>query len=153
MKKIIFVCYGNICRSPIAEFVMKDLIAKANHSEEFEVKSAGCHAVVGSSMSNGTRTQLTKHNIPFTKKSANQLTKADYQIYDYIIGMDKSNVDDMKLIFDGDTDNKVHLMMSFAGENRDVADPWYTDDFDTTYEDILKGCQALLNKILSDSQN
>ena len=147
MIKIMFVCFGNICRSPMAEFVMKDLVRKADLSNKVIIESAGCHASVGTPMSSGTREQLNLHNIPFTKKKSAQLKKSDYNIYDYIIGMDKSNVDDMKYLFDGDSLGKVHLMMKFAGENRDVDDPWYTDDFSATYSDIIKACSGLL-KIL-----
>ena len=142
-----FVCFGNICRSPMAEFVMKDLIGKAGLSNEILVESSGTHPAVGTPMSDGTRKQLQKHDISFTKKKSAQLKKSDYEIYDYIIGLDKSNVEDIKYIFDGDPINNVHLLLDFAGEHRDVDDPWYTDDFATTYIDVLNGCRALLYKI------
>ena len=151
MTKIMFVCFGNICRSPMAEFVMKDLISKAGLSNKIIVKSSGCHAEVDTPIYSGTREQLRAHNIPFNKnKRSIQLLKTDYKIYDYIVGMDRSNIDDMKYIFYDDPDKKVHLLLDFVGEHRDVADPWYTDDFETTYADVLKGCEALLEKIKSN---
>ena len=148
MKKIMFVCFGNICRSPMAEFVMKDLINKAGLSDKIFVKSSGCHPSVGTPMYHDTREQLRKHNIPFTDKHSAQLLKSDYNSYDYIIGMDRDNINDMQYIFDGDPNNKVHLLLEFAGENRDVDDPWYTDDYETTYKDVLKGCKALLHSLV-----
>ena len=149
IKKIMFVCYGNICRSPMAEFVMKNLLEKAGLSNEILVESSGTYPSVGTPMSNGTRSQLKLHDIPFTKKTSAQLTKSDYDIYDYIIGMDRSNIEDIKYIFDSDPKEKVHLLLDLAGEHRDVADPWYTDDFDTTYIDVVKGCKALLYKLIN----
>ena len=148
MLKIMFVCFGNICRSTMAEFVMKDLVAKSSLSNEIIVESAGTHPSVGTPIHRGTRSQLQKHNIPYnTNKTSVQLTKADYKIYDYIIGMDKSNVEDIKYIFGGDPDNKVYLLLDFVNEHRDVDDPYYTDDYATTYVDVLKGCKALLESI------
>ena len=153
MKKVMFVCFGNICRSPMAEFVMKNLVEKAGMSDEILIKSAGTHPDVGTPMSHGTRTQLTLHEIPFSKKTSVQLNKSDYEIYDYIIGLDKSNVEDIKYIFGSDPENRVHLLLDFAGEHRDVDDPWYTDDFATTYVDVLKGCKALLYKLISSEKH
>ena len=147
MTKIMFVCFGNICRSTMAEFVMKDLVAKAGLSNEIIVESAGTHPSVGTPMHYGTQSQLRLHNIPFTKKTSVQLTKVDYQIYDYIVGMDKSNVEDIKYICGGDPDIKVDLLLDFANEHRDVDDPYYTDDYATTYVDVTKGCTALLATI------
>ena len=151
MINIMFVCFGNICRSPMAEFVMKDLVAKAGESDQFKIESSGCYPREGNPMSQGTREQLRLHNIAFTDKRAAQLKRSDYNKYDYIIGMDRSNVKDIKYIMDGDVDNKIYLLLKFAGENRDVDDPWYTDDFETTYADVLKGCRALLAKITTQS--
>lgn len=131
----------------MAEFVMKDLVSKANLSDKIVIKSSGCHPSVGTPMHNGTREQLRNQHIPFTEKHSAQLRKADYNDYDYIIGMDRENVSDMKYIFHGDPNNKIYLLLDFAGEHRDVDDPWYTDDYETTYKDILKGCKALLQKI------
>ena len=147
MIKIIFVCFGNICRSPMAEFIMKDLVEKAGLSDKIIVESAGCYPAVGTPMADGTSEQLKIHHIPFTKRTSKKLNESDYDIYDYIVGMDKENVDDIIHIVGGDKNNKVYLLLNFAGENRSVADPWYTDDYVTTYADIFKGCSALLNSI------
>ena len=147
MKKILFVCFGNICRSPMAEFVMKDLVNKAGLSDKILVDSAGCFPSVGTPMSNGTRQQLELNNIPFTKKYSVQLIKENYSEYDYIVGMDKENVLDIKDIIESDPDQKVYLLLKFAGEDRSVADPYYTDDYATTYVDVLKGCKAMLEII------
>ncbi len=154
MIKIIFVCFGNICRSPMAEFVMKDLVDKAGMSDKILVESAGCFPNVGTPMSNGTREQLELHKIPFNRKKSVQLVKTDYETYDYIIGMDRDNVDDIKYIFDipdYDPKDKVWLLLDFANEHRDVDDPYYTGDFATTYVDVLKGCKAFLSKLSSNN--
>ena len=145
--KIMFVCFGNICRSPMAEFVMKDLIRKAGLIDTVIADSSGCHPSVGTPMSEGTRRELQKHNIPFTRKTSAKLIRADYSTYDYIIGLDRSNVEDIIDIMGGDPDGKIHLLLTFAGEDRSVADPWCTDDYATTYVDVLKGCTALLEVI------
>ena len=149
MTKIIFVCFGNICRSPMAEFVMKHLVARAGREEDFLVESAGCHPAVGTPMSNGTAYELKRNHVPFERRTSKLLLASDYQKFDYLIGLDRSNVRDMKDICGGDSDNKIFLLMEFAGEPRDVADPYYTDDYTATYEDCLTGCEALLKKILT----
>ena len=147
MTKIIFVCFGNICRSPMAEFVMKQLVAQAGLEKNFRIESAGCHAAVGTPMSNGTARELKKNNVPFTRRTSVQLNSWDYEHFDYLIGLDRSNVHDMQEICGGDPDGKIFLLMDFAGEHRDVADPWYTDDYAETYRDVIAGCYALLKKI------
>ena len=148
MTKIIFVCFGNICRSPMAEFVMKHLVARAGLEKNFLIESAGCHPSVGTPMSEGTARELRKNNIPFTRRTSKLLLESDYKKFDYLIGLDRSNVWDMQDICGGDPDKKIFLLMEFAGENRDVADPWYTDDYAATYKDCLIGCEAFLEKIL-----
>ena len=147
MTKIIFVCFGNICRSPMAEFVMKHLVARAGLEKNFQIESAGCHPSIGTPLSNGTAHELKKNNIPFTRRTSEQLNSWDYEHFDYLIGLDRSNVRDMKDICGGDPDKKIFLLMDFAGEHRDVDDPWYTDDYATTYKDCLIGCEALLEFI------
>ncbi len=144
MTKIIFVCFGNICRSPMAEFVMKHLVARAGLEKNFLIESAGCHAAVGTPLSEGTARELKKNNVPFTRRTSKLLTAEDYSRFDYLIGLDRSNVRDMKDICGGDPDKKIFLMMDFAGEHRDVDDPYYTDDYAASYRDILIGCKALL---------
>ena len=128
----------------MAEFVMKDLAAKAGRSGEFEVASAATSAEeLGNGIHHSTRRVLTEKGIPFTQHYAQRITRADYERYDYIIGMDRNNIRDMTAFFGGDPDNKIHLLLSFAGVDRGVADPWYTGDFEKTYDDILIGCRAL----------
>lgn len=145
MKNILFVCHGNICRSTMAEFVMKDLVRKAGREEEFHIQSAATHRdEIGSDTHYGTKEILKLKGVPFTSRHAVQMVKADYEKYDLIIGMDSENMTYIKRIIGEDTKNKVHLLLSFAGEKRSVADPWYTGDFDKTYDDVVKGCTALL---------
>ena len=145
MKNILFVCHGNICRSTMAEFVMKDLVRKAGREEEFHIQSAATHRdEIGSDTHYGTKEILKLKGVPFTPRHAVQMVKADYEKYDLIIGMDSENMTYIKRIIGEDTENKVHLLLSFAGEKRSMADPWYTGDFDKTYDDVVKGCTALL---------
>ena len=145
MKNILFVCHGNICRSTMAEFVMKDLVRKAGREEEFHIQSAATHRdEIGSDTHYGTKEILQLKGVTFTPRHAVQMVKADYEKYAFIIGMDSENMTYIKRIIGEDTENKVHLLLSFAGEKRSVADPWYTGDFGKTYDDVVKGCTALL---------
>ena len=148
MTKIIFVCLGNTCRSPMAEFVMKHLVARAGLEKNFVIESAGCAPSIGASISEGTANVLREKNIPFQQREAKELLAGDYARFDYLIGLSRSNVRDMKEICGGDSDKKIFLMMDFAGEHRDVVDPWNGDseDYETTYRDVLIGCAALLEK-------
>ena len=139
MIKILFVCHGNICRSPMAEFVMKDLIKKAGLSDEFFIASA---ATSTEEIGNGVH-----YGISVDGKYAVQLKKSDYAKYDYIIGMDNYNLRNMKRMLPNDTENKIHLLLDWSDNPRDIADPWYTGDFDVTYNDVLEGCTALLKEI------
>ena len=142
--KILFVCHGNICRSPMAEFVMKDLAEKAGIGDKVYIASAATSSEeIGSPVHRGTVRELEKRGISCAGKYAVRLEKSDYGYYDYIVGMDLYNLKNMLRLFGGDPENKVRLLMSFAGESRDVDDPWYTHDFETTYRDILAGCSAL----------
>lgn len=149
MIKILFVCHGNICRSPIAEFVMKDLAAKAGLSDQFHIASAATSSEeiwngVGNPVYPPAKAKLAEHGISCEGKRAVQLTKADYGKYDYLIGMDSANLRNMLRIFGGDPENKICKLLSFAGSDRDIADPWYTGEFGAAYNDVLEGCQALL---------
>lgn len=150
MKKILFVCHGNICRSPMAEFVMKDMVRKAGLGHEILVDSKACRTdEIGSDTYYGTKNKLREEGIPFEPRHARQITYADYGTYDYIIGMDGENMRDLQRLTKGDPKRKTCRLLEFAGESRDVADPWYTDDFDATYRDVQKGCAALLEKLRS----
>lgn len=145
--KILFTCHGNICRSPMAEFVMKDILAKAGRTD-VAVESAALHTdEIGSDIHRGTRAKLIEKGIPFSPRRAWLLTAAKAREYDLIIGMDACNMADLRRLVYPEDRSKLRLMMEIAGESRDVADPWYTGDFDATYRDVAAGCKALLGKI------
>lgn len=153
MIKVLFVCHGNICRSPMAEFIMKDLVEKANLEQEIEIASAATSTEeIGNDIHYGTKGILNKYNIPFSRRGARQITKADYGYYDYLVGMDTANIRNMNQIFGGDPEKKIYKMLSFAGINRDVADPWYTGNFEETYQDVITGCKAMLQQITIDNR-
>ena len=146
--KILFVCHGNICRSPMAEFIMKDLVEKAGKSEKYEIASAATSTEeIGNSVYPPARQKLAEHGISCKGKTARQITKADYSYYDLIIGMDSYNMRNMLRCFGGDADGKVHKLMDFTSRQGDVADPWYTGNFDATWRDCLEGCTELLKKL------
>lgn len=149
-KKIIFVCHGNICRSPMAEFIFKDKIRSRGLNEQFYVESAAVSTEeIGSSIYPPAKRCLNAHGIPFdTSKTARQITRADYDRFDLIICMDRMNLRWLKYIIPNDPDNKVRLMMSYAGQDRDVADPWYTGDFETTYRDLTEATGKLLEAVI-----
>ncbi len=148
MIKILFVCHGNICRSPMAEFVMKDMVEKLGIAENFYIASAATSTEeIGNDIHYGTKNKLRLEGIRCEKRSARQLAKSDYEEYDYIIGMDSYNLRNMKRMLGADNDNKIHLLLDFTQRPRDIADPWYTGNFDKTYDDIVEGCTALINKI------
>lgn len=151
MVKILFVCHGNICRSPMAEFVMKDLVRKNGQEDNFLIESkATSTEELGNEPHYGTRNKLRSEGIPMEPHQASQIHQSDYINYDYIIGMDKWNYKNILRITGGDPDGKVSLLLSFAGLSRDIADPWYTGNFDATYEDIYNGCTALLQNIIKN---
>ena len=145
--KLLFVCHGNICRSPMAEFVMKELLRKAGRVD-IAVASAALHTdELGNDIHWGTRRELERHGIPFTPRAAWLLSAAEATKYDLIVGMDNYNMADLKrLVYPGDRP-KLRKLLSFASIDRDVADPWYTGNFDETYADVVTGCEALLNKL------
>lgn len=149
MIKLLFVCHGNICRSPMAEFVMKDLVRKAGREEQFIIASkAARRDELGNDTHYGTKAKLRQIGVPFEKRKATLLSKSDYDAYDYLIAMDRENISDMLRLFGGDPDKKIHMLLEFAGLKREVADPWYTGNFDETYEDVLMGCKGLMEKII-----
>lgn len=144
MIKVMFVCHGNICRSPMAEFLLKEIVKEKGVEENFLIKSsATSYEEIGNPVHYGTARILDKLKIDYSKKVAEKLKSSDYDKYDYFIGMDKANLRNMKLIFGSDREGKISLLLSYAGENRDVSDPWWTGDFETTYKDIKKGVNAL----------
>ncbi|MBR5912817.1 MAG: low molecular weight phosphotyrosine protein phosphatase [Selenomonadaceae bacterium] len=147
MIKINFVCFGNICRSPMAEFVMKNLVRNAGVEKNFLIESSGCHPSVGTPIHPDSCNELKKNNVHFTKRTSKLFTKETYKNFDYVICMDSDNVYDAKKISGGDPDRKIYLLLEFAGEKRDVDDPYYTDNYAVAYADILHGCQALLEKL------
>lgn len=146
-KRILFVCHGNICRSPMAEFIFKYLISQKGLQDRYYVESAAVSTEeIGNTIYPPAKRCLNAHGIPFdTAKTARQITRSDYSRFDLIICMDRMNLRWLKYIIPDDPDNKVHLMMSFAGSDRDVADPWYTGDFEVTYRDILSASEAMLD--------
>ena len=148
MTKILFVCHGNICRSPMAEFVMKDLVKKAGLESEFLIASAATSTEeIGNPVYPPARRKLAEHGIDCAGKTARQLKNEDYGQYDLLIGMDRANLRNMHRICGGDFNSKMHLLMEFTGRPGDVADPWYTGDFETTWQDVLAGCGGLLQTV------
>lgn len=144
--RILFVCHGNICRSTMAEFVLKDMVARRGLAEQFHIESAATSTEeIGNPVYPGTQAVLREHGIGgFEGKRARQLRRADYDAFDFIIGMDAANMRNMARMLGDDTANKMHKLLGFAGSSRDVADPWYTGDFDVTYADVRAGCEGLL---------
>ena len=148
MVKILFICHGNICRSPMAEFVMKDLVKKVGLASQFHIASAATsREELGSPIYPPAQRQLRSHGVPFEDHRARQMTRADYDAYDLLIGMDSRNLANMRRICGGDPDGKLRLLLGYTGQTRDVADPWYTDDFDAAWRDIESGCRALLAQL------
>jgi len=148
MIRIMFVCHGNICRSPMAEFVMRDIVKSNGYGDKISVSSSATSTEeIGNPVHYGTRNKLKQYGISTSGKYAVQLKKDDYAKYDYIIGMDSWNIRNILRIVGADNENKVYKLLEFAGQNRDIADPWYTDNFDETYNDVLLGCTKLFEKI------
>ena len=152
MIRVLFVCHGNICRSPMAEFVMKELVEQAGLKQRFIIASAATSAEeIGNDIHWGTRKKLLAENIPFSPRSARRLTPVDYEQYDYLIGMDDANLRNMKRIFGDDPNHKIFTLLDFTDHPKAIADPWYTGDFDETFSDITKGCKAFLSYLLTSS--
>ena len=146
MIKILFVCHGNICRSPMAEYVMKDLVRRAGLEAQFEIASAATSTEeIGNPVYPPARQKLAEHGIGCSGHAARQLTRQDYETFDVLIGMDSANLRNMRRICGGDPEKKIHLLLDYANRpGQEVADPWYTGDFSKTWEDVLQGCQGLL---------
>lgn len=147
MIKVLFVCLGNICRSPMAQIVLENMVKELGIDNEFEIDSAGtegynemCHAGIH----RGTKEILTRKRIPFTEHYSRKIRKHDYNYYDYIIAMDNKNISDMEYIVGFDTDNKIKRLLDYTSKPRNIKDPWYTGNFDETYEDVVEGCEAFL---------
>lgn len=148
MIKVLFVCHGNICRSPMAEFVMKHLVKEAGLSGRFEIASAATSTEeLGNPVYPPARRKLLEHGIRCDGKRARQLTRADYQKYDVLIGMDHANIRNMHRICGGDPEGKIHMLLDYTDRPGSVADPWYTDDFDATWRDAMDGCKGLLKSL------
>lgn len=145
MIKILFICHGNICRSTMAQFVFQDMVNKVGLSQQFYIDSAATsREEIGNGPHHGTVRKLRQEGIPVLPHRAVQMTKADYQQYDYLIGMDSWNIRNILRIVGSDRDGKVYKLLNFAGREADIADPWYTGNFDATYEDVREGCRGLL---------
>ena len=154
MIKVLFVCHGNICRSPMAEYVFKDMVRRYGIEDEFIIDScATSREEIGNGVHYGTRNKLRKEGIAVGDHRARQLTQHDYETFDFLIGMEETNLRNMKRLLGGDPDHKMMRLLDVSDRPRDIADPWYTDNFDVTYQDIVEGCEALLNRIYdSDSK-
>lgn len=154
MISILFACHGNICRSPMAEFILKDMVQKQGLADQFYIASAATSTEEiwngsGNPVYPPAKAELAKHGLSCEGKRAVQLKREDYEKYDYLIGMDSANIRNMNRILGGDPEGKIYKLLSFAGSDRDVADPWYTGKFDVTYKDIEVGCEAFFENILS----
>ena len=150
MIKVLFVCLGNICRSPMAQFVFRQMVDENGLSDRFEIDSAAtesynerCHAGIYY----GTRELLKMKRIPFEEHYSRQIRKRDYEYFDYIIAMDDSNIRDIQYLVGPDTEHKIHRLLDFTDHPRNIKDPWYTGNFEETYKDIVEGCQAFLDSL------
>ena len=148
MTKVLFVCHGNICRSPMAEFVMKDMVKKAGQEGQFRIASAATSTEeIGNPVYPPARRNLAEHGIGCDGHAARQLTSRDYGDYDLLIGMDQANLRNMRRICGGDPDGKLRLLLDYTDHPGDVADPWYTGDFEATWRDVQAGCRGLLDRL------
>ena len=147
MTRILFVCHGNICRSPMAEFVMKDLVEKAGLAQQFHIESAATSTEeIGNPVYMPARRKLAEHGISCEGHHARQLQKSDYKNWDMLVGMDRANLRNMTRICGGDRAGKLSLLLDFTDRPGEVSDPWYTGDFDATWRDVLAGCQGILDQ-------
>ncbi len=150
--KLLFVCLGNICRSPMAEFVMKELVKKAGLENEFHIESAATSTEeIGNPVYPPARRELAKHGIDCAGHAARQLRREDYGKFDLLIGMDQGNLRAMRRICGGDPEGKIRLLKDYTDRPGEVADPWYTGDFAATWRDVSEGCAGLLKSICPDA--
>lgn len=149
MHKILFICHGNICRSPMAEFLLKDIVNKRGLADAFEIASAATsREEIGNPVHYSTRTKLAQFGISVAGKHAVQVTKHDYEHYDLLLVMDSNNIRNLRRVIGEDTQNKVHLLLGYTErKGESIADPWYTGDFDVTYNDIMEGLAGLLEQL------
>ena len=153
MKKILMICHGNICRSPMAEYVMQHMVRERHLEYKYHIESAATsREEIGNDVHYGTKGKLREVGIACPRRAARQVTKADYDEYDYLVVMDQMNIRNLHRIIGDDPDHKVYKLLEFAGGNRDIADPWYTGNFDETYDDVVEGVTALIEKIESETR-
>lgn len=150
--KILFICHGNICRSPMAEFVMKELVKKSGRTDIYIESAATSTEEIGNDIHPGTKRKLREEGIPFERRAARRMTAADYSRFDLIVGMDTENIRNILRITGGDPENKVHRLLEFTDRVRDIADPWYTGDFNETFRDIDRGCRSILEDRIEKSE-
>ena len=153
MIKVLFICHGNICRSPMAEFVMKKIVRENSLAENFEIASAATSTEeIGNPVYPPVRSLLNRNGINCDGKTARQLTKGDYQYYDYLIGMDRANFRNMNRMCGGDPEGKINLLLDYTNRPGDIADPWYTGNFDETYEDVVEGLEGFMEYLKENGE-
>ena len=153
MIKVLFVCHGNICRSTMAQFVLQDLVNKRGWQDLFYIDSAATsREEIGNPPHYGTVNKLRQVGVPVLKHRAVQMTKQDYEKYDYLIGMDTWNIRNMNRIVGNDPEGKIYKLLPFSGQSGDIADPWYTGNFDETYRDVLAGCNGFLDFLIQEGR-